>query len=330
MAACGIFVSNKKTAYETEPTLRAAPAPDVKDMVVALETGGEKDASVVAIGYFNRAEDRDSAWETSRLAYAKRDCSGSPPIITRSVRWYPATAVSGEACAVIVYTAACQPISQDLEDRLALDRKNLLARDPYQPMEHACGEKNRKNIRIVNTTQEEADVKDAAKIAGLVSASASCQIDRKQPVESIHAFPDTIITTRTRVHPAILDRVRSGLLNGWRYSEVAEKGMLILAYRDHKQDPTIARSTIAKHNAHNIFVTQTYARGFHGRGYCVQISATQGWKHWAKSIWRPAFLPDQGDNALDEMGLARDVEHYWHPYSDGMRIAYDLGRDIGF
>ena len=340
MVAAGSLMLTSCTPFQPQSThnfavgtLVAPVAPAPEDLIALRAYLPGSEGSVVALGYFNHAEERDPSWEAARRHYVQKEssqkCQAGSPSIRRDIRWFPATAVSGEACAVIVYTAVCQPTNPEFERRLSLDIKNLLASDPYEPMERSCGEKSRAKVHFTKWTQEVENIRDAVRIREMISASAICNATDYNTSSPITIYPDTLISVRTRINKSLLGQLKDRL-RGSPYITETESALTILAYRDYKQDPTIARSSKVKRNGRNVFITETFGRGHDASGYCVQLTAIQGKQRWSRSIWRSTFLPRKSYGMLDQMGLSKDPEHYWEPFADARQLAFVLGEDIGF
>lgn len=317
----------------TRPVETPAPeAPAWDDLSTMYESIPEPHGKAVAIGFFTKAEVQDPDWEAARLmrvshAFGQHEICASK--IGRSERWYPATKISGEPCAVLVYTMTCQSADADTERRLELSRQNLLAREPYYPMKRFCGEKNRKKAHFTTTTSEEDDREDRERIRKMLSSSARCDQTDVTAASRITVHPDTLFSIRSRVHPAILDRIENSIR--WdKYFTKTESALKIMAYRDYKRDPTVARTAKVLNNGRNILVTETYARAHGADGYCVNLTAVQGRKKWSRSIWRTSFSAKPQFGMLDQMGLSKDPDSYWSPMADIKQLGFDLGENLGF
>jgi len=97
-------------------------------------------------GYFSAAEVSDPRWERGRVRMMQEQgitCGSSgSDIVRRDVRWYPATELSGQRCAALVYTVLCER-----ENRLATSsaeeaRREVLNREPGRPIQRNCGIKD--------------------------------------------------------------------------------------------------------------------------------------------------------------------------------------------
>lgn len=96
------------------------------------------------VGYFTRREIDDADWERARTLLMNKNVimcgKKTERIVRRDLRWYPATARSGQQCAAVVYTVLCD--AQNEGSGMAESRRELLAEEPDKPMERACGHKD--------------------------------------------------------------------------------------------------------------------------------------------------------------------------------------------
>lgn len=100
---------------------------------------------VYRVGYFTQREIDDADWERTRILHKNRpviQCKlETERVVRRDLRWYPATARSGQKCAAAVYTVLCGVPSEG--PGMDRSRRELLAEEPYNPIERACGSKDR-------------------------------------------------------------------------------------------------------------------------------------------------------------------------------------------
>ncbi len=137
-------------ACATAPLLVSA-APRLMDPPIYLSYGGQIVTSnrgfVYSMTHFTEEQMNDPRWENLRQERAQWNFCGpdKPRLLRRDVRWYDATPVSKQRCAMVVYTMECpkpKGFKERTKDDLATDREAILTNPVKEELEKDCGEKN--------------------------------------------------------------------------------------------------------------------------------------------------------------------------------------------
>ncbi|HEY5723836.1 MAG TPA: hypothetical protein VIT45_16110 [Allosphingosinicella sp.] len=93
----------------------------------------------------------DPLWEFARAQNATMNwCNSEARLVRRDVRWFEATPVTGQRCAMAIYTVQClepkewaDTAKTPFANGLEADRAHMLGDPTFVPSEPGCGEKVR-------------------------------------------------------------------------------------------------------------------------------------------------------------------------------------------
>ncbi len=267
---------------------------------------------VARTGYFTESEIRDPQWEERRLARVQgtfQVCGGRDQIISRDVRWYPATRQRRQRCAAVVYTIRCEGRSNLSWHELDLNRRRYLRQDPEPAIEAGCGEKDwaRRAPRPLVSSSD---------LEPVLSAEAHCVGSNAFPASPLRVDPHTRLQSRT-LYGLGLQRRPIPLIGG-------AAGAIQYRFDRAQRVGPILRDTPVADDGSNILVEQHLARDPSGEGYCISLTARQAGRVWRREIHRSRFIEQRPRGAITDEGLSADPARYWEPRTDARLLANAL------
>ncbi|RYE70522.1 MAG: hypothetical protein EOP17_00255 [Rhizobiaceae bacterium] len=268
------------------PTQIAVPPPTDDTTYGRSWTSSERGFLHVA-SYFTRGQIDDPAWEARRLKKMGQVeiCKTGQSVMRRDVRWFPATRITGQECAAVIYTITCDIPTHATVDTLEEDRQEALHGELYEAPKKGCG-----HLRSgASSRAPNADIRDYLASQSLLVDRSICDFQHPQLDGKIIVLPRTRIGVSIKVEKALAMRMGG---------PEAVKGLT----RDLREDPAgimevRLRATgkigaifppdgrVPNDPAH-IELSQSVGLGRDGRPYCVQLTARQGDQVWRRTIER--------------------------------------------
>lgn len=241
---------------------------------------------IYEVGYFTEAQIASRAWEARRreLGGMVKRCESGKRIVRRDVRWFPATEVSGQRCAAVIYTIQCDAPTSAKEDNLARDRQSLLVGELAGEIEKGCGEKD---LAKVLANSESDSIRKYKKGLGMLAKREVCDFVGKDQDGPIRIFPETRIAVTAVMDEALAARYPDlETIGRIDYRELVRRQLQASLTWGHKLSNIFPANGKVSDEPVNIRVEIALGLNRAGRPYCAQLTARQGLQVWRRTIER--------------------------------------------
>jgi hypothetical protein len=310
------------------PNLRgAAVAPPTNSDGFTSSWESSKQGFIYSSSYFTAGQVDNPLWEARRLSELARVkiCQTGQQIVHRDVRWVAATKVSGQRCAAVIYTIACDVPTHATIDTLDQDREEALTGEIQDAPSDGCGANDSGKAR----NYPDSDMQQYLDAQSLLVDKQVCDFRKPRLNGIIKSLPRTRIGVTT-----VVDKALSARLDGhWQLPRLvfdfAHNPEWIIGSalrKDGKLGAIFPTSREVTSSPANIRITQTIGVGSDGRPYCVQVTARQGAQVWRRTIER------SGAEAYAGIGLVgRETAHKPSstPSDDERTLIQSLAQSIG-
>ncbi|MEO7689876.1 MAG: hypothetical protein ABIS51_11365 [Sphingomonas sp.] len=255
-----------------------------EQLATASSWATAKNGFVFTSYYFTAAQANDPRLEANRLQSmgTVKSCDGGTAIVRREIRWFPATPISGQRCAAIVYTVKCNGRTDLAHDDLAEARSEAMFGELDAPLENACGEKDRARVPL-----HDANIDIYREHQALLVDDQPCDL-------ATPTLDGTIrLTDATRIASTIrFDRALAARYPDWSSDyylpSVVKQAFRRGLYRAGKLPNIFPPDGIVSDRLDNIRITLSIGLNHNGRPHCVQLTARQGGHVWRRTIDRAA------------------------------------------
>ena len=235
--------------------------------------------------YYTAAQASDRRWEAKRAPspeWIRNNCESGKASVSRDIRWFPATPISGQVCAAIIYTVRCSGEGAGADADLAENHREMMLGELGAVPEKACGEKD--SLRRPPSYFDDY-INEYRRGQALLVDRPVCDLTTPTLDGAITITARTRVATNVAVDRALivryidqntnlrLDRIVAGRVG----QSLLRAGML----------PNIfTRDGIVSDDPANIRLTLTFGLNRDGRPHCVQLTARQGGRTWRRTIDR--------------------------------------------